>query len=241
MIYRQNIEVPSYLCDINDRLHTWAAVRLCQEVTEYHGNATGIGFNTLVAQNHAWVITRAFYRIDRLPMSFDKISLATWSRGNNGLIAYRDYLVTDSDGGKLLTGTSCWAMIDMVTRRVVRLGNVVTNYENHPDLATEFETLPRLVLPDMGECVMEREVVSSMLDHTKHVNNSEYIRFIFDYLSNNGFDTSKPFSLDLSFHLETRPHERLQLSHCVDSGIHYLQIVNPRGLSVTACVREIND
>ena len=44
MIYKQQIDIPSYLCDIDDHLHTWAAVRLCQEVTEYHGNATGIGF-----------------------------------------------------------------------------------------------------------------------------------------------------------------------------------------------------
>ena len=91
MIYKQEIEVPSYLCDVDDRLHVWAAVRLCQEVTEYHGNATGIGFHTLLAQNRAWVITHAYYNIYRLPMAFEKIMLNTWSRGNNGLIAYRDY------------------------------------------------------------------------------------------------------------------------------------------------------
>lgn len=240
MIYKQQIQIPSYLCDINDRLHTWAAVRLCQEVTEYHGNATGIGFNTLVAQNHAWVITRAFYRVERLPMSFDKVELATWSRGNNGLLAFRDYLAKDEAGQTLLSGTSCWAMIDMVSRRVVRLGNVVANYENHPDLATEYETLPRLTLPEMGPSVFERDVVNSMLDHTKHTNNSEYIKFIFDYLVDTGFNSSEPFALDLSFHLESRPHERLQLSHKFDAGAHYLQISNPRGVSVTARVCGLN-
>ena len=60
MIYKQDLQVPSYLCDVDDKLHVWAAVRLCQEVTEYHGNATGIGFKTLVAQNRAWVITHAY-------------------------------------------------------------------------------------------------------------------------------------------------------------------------------------
>ena len=98
MIYKQELEVPSYLCDIDDRLHVWAAVRLCQEVTEYHGNATGIGFKTLVQQNRAWVITHAYYNIYRLPMAFEKIMLNTWSRGNNGLIASRDYRVLTEGG-----------------------------------------------------------------------------------------------------------------------------------------------
>ena len=111
MIYNMTIDTPSYMCDVDDRLHTWAAVRLCQEVTEYHGNATGIGFKTLVQQNRAWVITRALYNIYRLPNAFEKISLDTWSRNNNGLIAYRDYRVTNADGEVLLTGTSAWPIV----------------------------------------------------------------------------------------------------------------------------------
>lgn len=239
MIYKQNIEVPSYLCDIDDRLHTWAAVRLCQEVTEYHGNATGIGFKTLLEQGRAWVITRAFYRFHRLPMAFDEIMLTTWSRGNNGLIAFRDYKVMDKDGSMLISGTSCWPMIDMTTRRVLRLNNLIANYENHPDLATEYDTLPRLMVPKMDEndIVMERPVSFAMLDHTKHVNNSEYIRLIFDYLMDAGFKTDKPFELDLSYHMESRPHEMLTLMHRFEDDTHYLQINNPRAVSVTAKVR----
>ena len=236
MIFSQHIEVPSYLCDIDDRLHTWAAVRVCQEVTEHHGNITGIGFDKLLEQNHAWVITRALYNIYKLPSAYEEIDLSTWSRGNNGLIAMRDYRMLSATGEELLTGTSYWAMIDMSSRRVVRLNDVIAHYEDHDMLATEHATLDKIKLPEMsGDTpALQTPATFAMLDHTRHVNNSEYIKLIFDVLHGVGFDTHKPFTLELNFQLETRFGELLTIHHRQTDGVHYLQIVHPRALSVAA-------
>lgn len=236
MIFSQHLEIPSYLCDINDRLHTWAAVRVCQEVTEHHGNATDIGFYKLMERNHAWVITRALYNIYRLPNAFEAVDLNTWSRGNNGLIAMRDYRMTATDGEQLLTGTTYWAMIDMTTRRVARLTDEIVGYENHDILATEHATLDKIKLPDMSANApaLQTPATFAMLDHTRHVNNSEYIKLIFDVLHDKGFDTCKPFALELNFQLESRFAETLTIRHCTEAQIHYLQIDNPRALSVSA-------
>lgn len=241
MIYKQEIDVPSYLCDVDDRLHVWAVIRLCQEVTEYHGNATGIGFKTLVQQNRAWVITHAYYNIYRLPMAFEKIMLNTWSRGNNGLIASRDYRVLTEGGEELLTGTSAWALIDMNTRRVLRLNDVVANYENHPECATQFEKLNKLQIPEMTEddMVMQRPVSYAMLDHTQHMNNSEYIRMIFDCLHEQGFSTAQPFALEMNYAHESRLGDTLNLYAKRVDDVRYIQIANSRGTSITAKITKI--
>lgn len=238
MIYSQHIAIPSYLCDIDDRLHTWAAVRVCQEVTEHHGNATGIGFYKLLERNHAWVITRSLYNIYRLPNAFEEVDLSTWSRGNNGLIAMRDYRMLATSGEQLLTGTSYWAMIDMSSRRVVRLTDEIVGYENHDILATDHPTLDKIKLPDMSahEPALLTPASFAMLDHTRHVNNSEYIKLIFDVLYKQGFDTHQPFSLELNFNLETRLDEMLTIHHLKQDDTHYLQVDNPRALSVSARV-----
>lgn len=243
MIYKQEIDTPSYLCDVDDHLHTWAAVRLCQEVTEYHGNATGIGFQTLLAQNRAWVITHAYYNIYRMPDAFERIVLTTWSRGNNGLIANRDYRIATPQGEDLLTGTSCWPMIDMTTRRVLRLNELIANYENHPECATQYDKLPKLVLPDMtgAGVAMSRTASYAMLDHTQHVNNSEYIRMIFDFMHESGFRTSEPFSLDVSYAHESRLGDELQLTYAQVGGDHYIKIDNPRGNSIAAKIATIGN
>ena len=241
MIYKQIIETPSYLCDINDRLHTWAAVRLCQEVTEYHGNATGIGFKTLLEKNQAWVIVRGLYNVYRLPDAFEKIELSTWSRGNNGLIAFRDYRMTTLDGEVLLTGTSHWPLIDMTSRRALRLHDVVAHYENHDILATDVDTIGKIHLPEMtDEDIVDRhKAVFSMVDHTRHVNNSEYIKLLFDSLHDVGFDTKKPFRLELNYQLETRMDEMLTIQHKRVDDIHFIHISNPRASSVIAKISPI--
>lgn len=236
MIYKQQIETPSYLCDIDDRLHTWAAVRLCQEVTEYHGNATGIGFHKLMEQNRAWVIVRALYNIYRLPSAFEKIELSTWSRGNNGLIAFRDYRMTSESGELLLTGTSHWPLIDMTTRRALRLHDVIEHYENHDILATDHAAVDKITLPEMtdADLAAQHTAAFSMIDHTRHVNNSEYIKLLFDSLHTAGFDTKQPFCMELNYQLESRLGETLSVYHKTVDGVHFLQINNPRASSVTA-------
>ena len=241
MIYQQKLEIPSYLCDEHDRLHAWAAVRLCQEVTEYHGNATGIGFNTLLAQNRAWVLTRALYNIYRLPEAFEAVELSTWSRGHNGLVAWRDYRMVDGSGKTLLTGTSYWPMIDMTTRHVLRLNEVIDGYESHDILATEHRELQKIKLPDMQEPdhAMQRPVAYAMLDHTRHVNNSEYIRLIFDMLHDADFDTMYPFVLELNYNMETKLGDTLRIAHRRVGNEHFLRIDNSSSLSVSARIAGI--
>lgn len=241
MIYSQTLDTPSYLCDTDDRLHVWAAVRLCQEVTEYHGNSTGIGFKTLLAQNRAWVISRALYNFYRRPDAFEKIMLSTWARGNDGLFAYRDYRITSTQGETLLTGTSYWPLIDMNTRRAIRLGNVIEGYDIENMEATEHSKLGKIALVQMDESnvVMCRTAVHSMLDHTQHVNNSEYIRLIFDCLKDGDFDIDQPFSLELNYNHETKHGEELSVLLKQIDDAFLVNIRNPRGLSVIARVQHI--
>ena len=51
-IFKTEQEIASYLCDRKDRLHPWAAVRMCQEVSEMHSQATGIGYEELLQQKN---------------------------------------------------------------------------------------------------------------------------------------------------------------------------------------------
>ncbi|MBR1766303.1 MAG: hypothetical protein IJ745_04595 [Bacteroidales bacterium] len=239
MIYKQTLATPSYLCDRHDRLHPWAAVRLCQEVSEYHSNSTGIGYEELLKQNRAWVIARAYYIIYRRPVAFEKIMLSTWSRGTDGLFAFRDYLIESEAGEKLLAGTSYWPMIDFASRRAVRLKDFVAGYEFHDIDATGHPKLDRLTMPPMPEPDCTLTARHSMIDHTQHVNNSEYVKLMFDALDETEFDVDQPFSLELNFQHETQPGDTVSVSHIRDNGAAFVQISNSRGLSVAAKIEHV--
>lgn len=240
MVYSITQDTPSYLCDRNDKLHAWAAVRLCQEISEYHSNSTGIGAQ-LMEQCLAWVIVRSYYEFHRRAMAFEKVTLNTWSRGSDGLFAYRDYRIVTQAGETLLTGTSYWTLIDFNQRRAVRLKDAMRHYEYHDEFATSHQSLSKLAMPKMdnNDIVFQQVVRDSIIDHTQHVNNSEYIKMLFDALSETQFDPNKPFSLELNFNHETRPGDTLTVQLKEADAAYYSQIMNAQGISVTARVTYI--
>lgn len=237
-LFEQTIEIPSYLCDRKDRLHPWAAVRLCQEVSEFHSKATGIGYEELLQQNRIWIISRAYYIIYRRPAAFEKIMLSTWSRGNDGLFAFRDYRMKSATGETLMAGTTYWPMIDYSTRRPIRLKEVLTDYEYRHEDATDHSVLERLKLPDMSEPDgrLDQLAVYSLIDHAQHVNNSEYVKLVFDSMAQAGFDLESPFSFELNYQHETQPDDKLSVLRKQVDGATFVQISNSRGLSVAAKV-----
>lgn len=235
-LFEQTLEVPSYLCDRHDRLHPWAAVRLCQEVSEAHSKATGIGYEELLRLNRIWIISRAYYIIYKRPTAFEKIMLSTWSRGNDGLFAFRDYRMTNMEGETLLAGTTYWPMIDFTTRKPIRLKEAMVSYDYHAEEATAHSVLERLRLPDMSvpDGRFEQLAQFSLIDHAQHVNNSEYVRLVFDSLMQTDFDLDQPFSFEINYQHETQPGDKLSVLRKQDNGAVFIQISNSRGLSVAA-------
>ncbi len=240
-LFELPIDIPSYLCDRHDRLHPWAAVRLCQEVSEFHSKATGIGYEDMVSQNRIWIISRAYYIIYRRPAAFEKVMLSTWSRGNDGLFAFRDYRMVDTKGETLLAGTTYWPVIDFTSRRPIRLKEVLANYEYRYVEATDHSTLERLRLPDMTDPdgQFEQPALFSLIDHAQHVNNSEYVKLAIDSMMQTDFDIDKPFSIEVNYQHETQPDDTLSVLRKQDNGATFVQISNSRGLSVAAKILQI--
>lgn len=239
-LFEQHLDTPSYLCDRHDRLHPWAAVRLCQEVSEFHSKATGIGYEDMLKQNRIWIISRAYYIIYRRPAAFEKVMLSTWSRGNDGLFAFRDYRMNDAAGETLLAGTTYWPMIDFASRRPIRLKEALADYEYHQEEATDHSVLDRLRMPDMSAPDGQHEQLAtfSLIDHAQHVNNSEYVRLAIDSLMQSDFNIDRPFSIELNYQHETQPNDMLSVLRKRDNGATFVQISNSRGLSVAAKIVE---
>lgn len=235
-IYHIEQETAAYLCDRKDRLQPWAAVRLCQEISEAHSRAMGVGYDELMQRNSIWILSRAYYKIYKRPKAFEKIMLSTWSRGTDGLFAFRDYHMTNEANETLLTGTTYWPMIDFSTRKPIRLKEIMSHYECCTDQATDHSILERLRLPDLSQpdSQFTQTAAFSMIDHAQHVNNAEYVRLVFDSLMQTDFDLDKPFSLEINYQHETQPGDTLTVSRKQDGDAVFVQISNSRGVSVMA-------
>lgn len=230
MYYQFDYTIPNFICDNRDTLTMWGCARLLQQAADNHTKLFGIGFQQLIEQHKAWVLCHTYYDVRRLPVDYEQVTVRTWSRGTNGLYAWRDFQMIDKEGNVIVAASTSWVVIDTEARRVVRLGEIVEGFEHHPDLATEFDKLPRLRQPKdaEGELLVEKKpVLLSMLDHTQHVNNSEYIKWVFDHLPE-GYSTAAPFKLHVEYIQETKPGEEvaIKLHRNADNGELLYQIDN---------------
>ena len=230
--------IPNYLCDRFDTLSMWGLARIFQEAADQHAAAAGIGFTQLIRDNKAWVLSRVYYKVDRLPREGENVTVTTWSRGTDGLFAFREYTLSSPDGTRLASCSSYWVIINYIERKAIRMHDLMDGFEYHPDLATDRETLDRIRIPRQQEPpapVSQFLVKHSMLDHNNHVNNAEYIKWIFDNLSKETLsDLHSNFRFSIEYFQETPPDDTVSVFRIPDGNSTFFQISNSRSLAVTA-------
>ena len=220
-IYSNDFYIESYFCDWKDHLSMWGLSRLLQTVAEEHTTLTHISYFDLIKNQKAWVLSRMYYQIDEMPAYGSTVTLSTWSRGVDGLFDVRDFLVCDKEGKRLAAATAYWVVIDFNTRHVSRLNDIMDGYIHNDVCATDKERLKKLRMSDMDEQnrIEHFNVKPSMLDHTRHVNNCEYIRWVDDNLP----EGRRIKNIEVAYVPETRPGEAVDILRCQPDGdtAHY--------------------
>lgn len=180
MFYTEDITLSTLICDEDDKLTLWGLARLFQDAAGDNSDLLGVGFEGLKPLNKAWILTHAYYNILRFPTAGERLTIRTWAKPDNGLIAPRDYQLIDAEGEICASSASNWVIIDMLTRRVSRLYDISAKYEKENVHATKYEKFDKLKMPDNLVELKHIDVPYSSIDHTRHVNNAEYIKWICD-------------------------------------------------------------
>lgn len=252
MFFTEDITLSTLICDEDDKLTLWGLARLFQDVAGDQSDMLGVGFEGLKPQNKAWILTHVYYNILRLPTAGERLTLRTWAKPDNGLIAPRDYQLIDADGNICATSASQWVILDMYSRRVCRLNQIITVYEKEDFHATKYTSrLDKIKMPRDLADLKHIDVPYSSIDHTRHVNNAEYIKWICDSIPEicgsrlifeNGIQRTNPYrheihEFEINYLKETKYGDqnvilRQQKNESCDE--FYFQILNSNGISVNA-------
>ena len=270
MIFSEEQEITTILCDQDDRLMLWGAARMFQDIACRQSDSLGVGFEGLRPSNKAWVLTRVYYSVLRLPRAGERVTMRTWAKQDNGLIAPRDSQMLDAEGNLLIACASNWVIIDMLTRRVCRLGDIIGLYEKEDLHSSKYTKLDnKLHIPDFSQVCFENAnpggtpfdsnsllqdrqskhitVPYSAIDHTHHVNNAEYIKWICDsipdivesrFLPDGTCKANKEIrEFEIQYLKETAFTDNdIQLSRLDVDGDMFFQLTNSQGISVNAKV-----
>lgn len=175
----------AYTCGAGGAIRPHALMGHLQEAASLHAEQLGFGRPDLERIGGYWVLINIYMEITRLPRVYEPYTIRTWPSGNTKLLATREFEGFGSADSVLFHATSEWVILDKPTGRPKNLtGTELPNLNTGPRLFTQ---CPARLGPfiDCG-LVQTIQVGRSSLDLNGHVNNTEYVRFAFDALGQDG-------------------------------------------------------
>jgi len=156
---------------------------LFQETAGNHALKLNFDVTQLQEKQLTWVLHRLQVRIERYPEWRETVTVRTWPSGGDSLRAYRDFLILDSEENILGRALSYWLMIDLDSRRPVRIPNEVLNMAPSDIKHVLPVKKERPTPPEETDVEKIFSVRKSDLDVNNHVNNARYVEWITETLS----------------------------------------------------------
>ena len=215
-IYKEELTLRMAECDVAGQWRPGAILTTLQEVGAAHAELLGLGRQSLITRNHAWIIARTEYRLDRCPNMSERISVETFPTQTRRWFFPRYFILRDDRGERIGCAGTLWAVLDLTTRKMVAPEDYARLLPDNRDLPAPLG-LPCAVT-EVGAAAetAERLPTYSDLDANGHVNNTRYADWCCDAL---GIDTMRGSYLQhlvINYNQEVRPGDRIttRLGRC---------------------------
>jgi medium-chain acyl-[acyl-carrier-protein] hydrolase len=145
-----------------------------QDAASEHAAKLGVSLARLQQKHMTWVLVRQWLRMRRLPEQGSRIILETWPAGPRQLYALREFQLRDETGEPLGEACTSWLLIDIPTKRPLRLDKHLPHYPCEPELqfGAGPSSPPQL---EHSELSKHFDVRFQDMDINRHVNNTTYV------------------------------------------------------------------
>ena len=220
-----------------DRITNKALIEALSNAANVHGKMVGQSTGEKEISHLSWVVLNWKMVVYRRAASCDTLEVATWGQAYKGLLAGRDYEITDSNGGLVARATSSWVAINPESGRPIKLTpEQIEGYQmeqgklNFPDF--KFTKNP----PELPHvCSTEFSIIKSMIDMNGHVHNASYIDLAMEVLPE-GIDQMLFDDIEVCYRKEIKPGEKVTLDYSSDGDTHSVIIKDMADGSVHAII-----
>ena len=178
-----------------------------QEIAWEHANILGFGYENLQKDQQFWVLSRLRVKIKRRPEWKENFTLETWSRGTDGFYGYRDYNFVDENGNIIIQATSSWLVLDLKTRRIVRLSDF-TNFPKYEESVFN-ENAGKVKSLQNDDELNFTPVRFNEIDINQHFNTGRYIDRIIDSYDFDFHEKKELVEFEINFLKEGMPTDLL--------------------------------
>lgn len=111
----------AYQCDRYGKMRPLILMNELQGMGDKHAERLGVGYEYCLSHNMAWVVTHYLVDIIEMPTEREELVIQTWPSCQDALRATRDFEILGADGRLMVRATSQWILIDLNSRRPLRL------------------------------------------------------------------------------------------------------------------------
>lgn len=154
-----------------------------QETASVHAEKLGFSKRNFDHLNISWVLTRMHVHLVDYPRWSEDVVVLTFPHGMRKFMAYRDFVISRPDGTPIGVATSEWTTIDLQTRRVSRIPEIVASCSNTVRTPVwKGEPFSKLRFEPSGADMIEKRfpVQRSHIDLNGHVNNVRYLEWMME-------------------------------------------------------------
>lgn len=217
-LYTANFNVRSYEVGDRQQATLTSIANYLQEIAGLHAHRLNFDITHLNKRGLTWVLFKMHIVVAQYPQRWQDIRIDTWPSSGNGIIAFRDYRIYNSDEELICKAISQWMVLDSKTKRPIRLPEELMQY---PRVVVEPGLdYSRKELSGSDEENHRGELVARVgqhhLDMNKHVNNARYIEWLTGYT---GSTSKQPSEISLQFTREAFPGDEIYL-HTSQQELH---------------------
>lgn len=173
------------------------------EIATVHANSWGIGYDALIKNNHAWVLSRVAVEMKRYPKVNEEYSLTTWIESYNRHFSKRNMEIADANGQTIGYVRTVWMIIDLASRGAAD----IERYGSLSDYVSERECpiaeISRLRLSADARKAGEYVFKYADCDVNRHVNTVRYVELLLNQFSLDQFDQNYVERFEVAFNKET--------------------------------------
>ncbi len=211
-IWSDRYKIHSYEADTKGQATPSVLCKFMQESAWNHAEHLELGYTHLIKDNLVWVMARKKFRIHRYPKWGETITVETWPSGQEKLLFYRDFRISNGQGDELGIASTVWFIIDIDTRRPKRVGRALEFKDWN--LQQVFDKLPKKIIPvEFTQPGPQVTVRYYDLDVNDHVNNIRYIDWVIDTYDHDFLQNHSLREMEINFLSESHCGQELEIFH----------------------------
>ena len=198
-------------CDIRKNASLYAVMKLVSELAGEDYERRGLGYEYLLQYGQALLLSRMRFKFSRMPVHTEEVLAVTWERFDKGPFFYRDFELKSQSGEVLVSGSSQWVLVDIISREILRPSSLAEGKRQTDPKKSDCPECEKLKKTEALPILGQRPVYYSDLDGNSHVNNAVYGKIAVDFLPEE-IRQKKIKGFSINFLIETKQGETLEIS-----------------------------